>query len=72
MQKTLIDTAILSEYLRGKNAEVGRHVSAHAWGQDIKRAPSHDCTWPVSAPRAKRSYRFYHDALGRCGNEPDE
>lgn len=39
------------------------HVSAHGWGQDIKRAPSHDYTWPLTAPRPERSYRFYQDSL---------
>lgn len=39
------------------------HVSAHGWGQDIKRAPSHDYTWPLSAASPERSYRFYRDSL---------
>jgi hypothetical protein len=39
------------------------HASAHGWGQDIKRAPSHDYTWPRSALAPERSYRFFQQAL---------
>jgi hypothetical protein len=39
------------------------HVSAHAWGQDVTRAPAFDFRWAAGAPVPTREYRFYLEGL---------
>jgi len=39
------------------------HASSTAWGQDVKRAPSHDYVWPGDSAAPQRAYRFYAEAL---------
>lgn len=39
------------------------HASAHAWGQDVTRAPAFDYQWEKAQPVASRAYRFYLDGL---------
>lgn len=40
------------------------HVSSHGWGQDLKRAPAADHTWPRNATAPARTYAWYLAALG--------